>query len=71
MVTDPSVYHWTIADQTSPPHKIFDRHATLSSAQIINYRVTLDEKWLVLIGISGNTTNPSAFEVKGTMQFNV
>jgi clathrin heavy chain len=71
MVTDTSVYHWTIADQTSPPQKIFDRHATLSGAQIINYRVTLDEKWLALIGISGNTTNPSAFEVKGTMQFNV
>jgi len=37
MVTDTSVYHWTIADQTSPPQKIFDRHAMLSGAQIINY----------------------------------
>jgi hypothetical protein len=27
-----------------------------------------DEKWLVLIGISGNTTNPAAFKVKGAMQ---
>jgi len=68
MVTDTSVYHWTIADQTSPPQKIFDCHATLSGAQIINYRVTPDEKWLVLIGISSNTTNPSAFKVKGAMQ---
>ena len=67
MVTDTYVYHWTIADQTSPPQKIFDRHATLSGAQIINYRVTPDEKGLVLIGISGNTTNPSAFKVKGAM----
>ena len=48
MVTDTSVFHWTISDQTSPPQKIFDRHATLSGAQIINYRVTADEKWLVL-----------------------
>ncbi|CAK5273880.1 unnamed protein product [Mycena citricolor] len=68
MVTESSVFHWTIADPTSPPQKIFDRHPTLGGAQIINYRVTSDEKWLVLIGISGNTTNPSAFKVKGAMQ---
>jgi clathrin heavy chain len=68
MVTETSVYHWTIADQTSPPQKIFDRHPTLAGAQIINYRVTPDEKWLVLIGISGNSTNPSAFKIKGSMQ---
>ncbi|KAJ7221966.1 hypothetical protein B0H12DRAFT_1031353, partial [Mycena haematopus] len=40
-------------------------HPALNGAQIINYRVTPDEKWLVLVGISGNTTNPSA---KGAMQ---
>jgi len=68
MVTDTAVYHWTIADQTSPPQKVFDRHPTLTGAQIINYRVTPDEKWLVLVGIVGNTTNPSAFKVKGAMQ---
>ncbi|KAG2056844.1 clathrin heavy chain 1 [Suillus hirtellus] len=68
MVTDTAVYHWSISDQTSPPQKVFDRHATLTGAQIINYRVTPDEKWLVLIGITGNTTNPSAFKVKGAMQ---
>ena len=68
LVTETSVYHWTISDQTSPPQKIFDRHPTLAGAQIINYRVTSDEKWLVLIGISGNSTNPSAFKIKGSMQ---
>ena len=68
MVTDSAVYHWSIADQTSAPQKVFDRHPTLAGAQIINYRVTSDEKWLVLIGISGNSTNPSAFKVKGSMQ---
>ncbi|EIW79173.1 clathrin heavy chain 1 [Coniophora puteana RWD-64-598 SS2] len=68
MVTDTAVYHWSIADQTTAPTKIFDRHPTLSGAQIINYRVSPDEKWLVLIGIAGNTTNPSAFKVKGAMQ---
>ncbi|KAH8116430.1 clathrin heavy chain [Phellopilus nigrolimitatus] len=68
MVTDTAVFHWTIADQTSAPQKIFDRHATLAGAQIINYRMSGDEKWMVLIGIAGNTTNPSAFKVKGAMQ---
>ncbi|KAI0924037.1 hypothetical protein AcV5_009400 [Taiwanofungus camphoratus] len=68
MVTDTGVYHWTISDATSPPQKIFDRHPTLMGAQIINYRASADEKWLVLVGISGNTTNPSAFKVKGSIQ---
>jgi len=68
MVTETAVYHWSIADQTSPPQKVFERHPTLNATQIINYRVTPDEKWLVLIGISGNTTNPAAFKVKGNMQ---
>ncbi|KAK7679481.1 hypothetical protein QCA50_017535 [Cerrena zonata] len=68
IVTETSVYHWSAADSTSPPQKIFDRHPTLVGAQIINYRSSADEKWLVLIGISGNTTNPSAFKVKGAMQ---
>ncbi|KZT09895.1 clathrin heavy chain 1 [Laetiporus sulphureus 93-53] len=68
MVTDSAVYHWSMTDATSPPQKIFDRHPTLVGAQIINYRSSADEKWLVLIGISGNTTNPSAFKVKGSIQ---
>ncbi|TFK91724.1 clathrin heavy chain [Polyporus arcularius HHB13444] len=68
LVTETAVYHWSITDATSPPQKIFDRHPTLVGAQIINYRTTPDEKWLVLVGISGNTTNPSAFKVKGSIQ---
>ncbi|KAG7443630.1 clathrin heavy chain [Guyanagaster necrorhizus] len=68
MVTESSVFHWSIADQTSGPQKIFDRNPTLAGTQIINYRATPDDKWLVLVGISGNTTNPSAFRVKGSMQ---
>jgi hypothetical protein len=68
LVTDTSVYHWSITDATSPPQKVFDRHATLAGSQIINYRTSADEKWMVLIGISGNTSNPSAFKVKGAMQ---
>ena len=68
LVSETSVYHWSISDQTTAPQKVFDRHPTLAGAQIINYRVTPDEKWLVLVGISGNTTNPSAFKIKGAMQ---
>ncbi|KAI0321019.1 clathrin heavy chain 1 [Amylostereum chailletii] len=68
LVTDNPVFHWSVADQTSPPQKIFDRHATLAGSQIINYRVSGDEKWMVLIGIAGNTANPSAFKIKGAMQ---
>lgn len=68
LVTETAVFHWTISDPASPPQKIFDRHATLTGAQIINYRATPDEKWLVLVGISGNTTNPAVFKVKGAMQ---
>ncbi|KJA25685.1 hypothetical protein HYPSUDRAFT_37118 [Hypholoma sublateritium FD-334 SS-4] len=67
MVTETSVYHWTITDQTSPPHKVFDRHSSLTGAQIINYRVTPDEKWLVVVGISGNSA-PGAFKIKGAIQ---
>lgn len=68
IVTETAVFHWTMADGTSPPQKIFDRHPTLVGAQIINYRASADEKWLVLVGISGNPTNPSAFKIKGSMQ---
>ncbi|KIJ55342.1 hypothetical protein M422DRAFT_219983 [Sphaerobolus stellatus SS14] len=68
LVTESSVYHWTIADETSPPQKMFDRHASLTGAQIINYRITPDEKWFVVVGIAGNTTNPAAFKVRGAMQ---
>jgi len=68
LVSETSVYHWSIADPTSPPQKVFDRHASLAGAQIINYRITPDEKWMVLVGISGNTTNPAAFKIKGGVQ---
>ncbi|KAG0165695.1 hypothetical protein DFQ28_008457 [Apophysomyces sp. BC1034] len=51
LATDTAVYHWSI-EGDSPPVKVFDRHASLAGCQIINYRVSADEKWLVLIGIS-------------------
>lgn len=76
IVTETAVYHWIAYAPASAPNsptsetpvKVFDRHASLAGNQIINYRVTLDEKWLVLVGISSNTTNPAGFKVKGAMQ---
>ena len=76
IVTETAVYHWVAyAPASAPatvtsdsPVKVFDRHASLAGNQIINYRVTPDDKWYVLIGISSNTTNPAGFKVKGAMQ---
>ncbi|QIW98006.1 hypothetical protein AMS68_003524 [Peltaster fructicola] len=53
MVTDSAVYHWNIFDATQvAPQKMFERHASLAANQIINYRVSDDEKWMVVVGIS-------------------
>ncbi|KAG0004877.1 hypothetical protein BGZ79_007776 [Entomortierella chlamydospora] len=51
LVTSTAVYHWSM-EGDSQPVKVFDRHASLSGNQIINYRVNSDEKWMVLVGIS-------------------
>ena len=50
MVTGSAVFHWSMDGQDAPV-KIFDRHATLNDTQIINYKVSSSEKWMVLIGI--------------------
>lgn len=53
LVTDTSVYHWNIFDTSQvSPQKVFDRNQNLSGCQIINYRVSDDEKWMVIVGIS-------------------
>ncbi|KXS18347.1 clathrin heavy chain [Gonapodya prolifera JEL478] len=51
LVTEAAVYHWSV-EGDSAPIKMFDRHASLTGSQIINYRVNGDEKWLLLVGIS-------------------
>jgi len=50
LVTGNAVYHWSMEGQ-SEPVKVFDRHPTLNDTQIINYKTSPDEKWMVLIGI--------------------
>lgn len=68
MVTHSAVYHWSVTDPTSPPQKIFDLSPAFASAQIINYLVSPDENWLLLICISDTAADPSAFKVTGFMQ---
>ncbi|EMC91254.1 hypothetical protein BAUCODRAFT_39406 [Baudoinia panamericana UAMH 10762] len=52
LVTDTAVYHWNIFDPAQAmPQKVFERNANLQGCQIINYRVSDDEKWMVVVGI--------------------
>jgi len=64
LVTATSAYHWSI-EGTSAPAKVFDRHAALGEGtQIINYQVSPDEKWCLLMGISQG----GGGAIKGDMQ---
>ncbi|WZZ62842.1 hypothetical protein YC2023_062949 [Brassica napus] len=66
LVTQNSVYHWSI-EGDSEPVKMFDRATKLENNQIINYKCSPNEKWLVLIGIApGPPERPQL--VKGNMQ---
>ena len=51
IVTPTSVYHWSM-DGGEEPTKQFDRHASITGGQIINYQASADGKWYVLVGIS-------------------
>lgn len=51
------------AGQTEPM-KVFDRHATLNDTQIINYKTSPDEKWMVLIGIKSEVRPSFAFFIE-------
>jgi clathrin heavy chain len=49
LVTISAVFHWCIKGDTIPI-KIFDRHKSLNSYTIVDYRTDQSLKWLVLIG---------------------
>ncbi|KAF4350817.1 hypothetical protein G4B88_002146 [Cannabis sativa] len=66
LVTQTSVYHWSIEGETEPV-KMFERTANLANNQIINYRCDPTEKWLVLIGIAPGAPERQNL-VKGNMQ---
>ncbi|CAK5085762.1 unnamed protein product [Meloidogyne enterolobii] len=61
-VTDVSVYHWTLSGDAAPA-KVFDRHSTLQSTEIISYRSNADGKFLLLVGISSKDSR-----IVGAMQ---
>jgi clathrin heavy chain len=51
LVTPSAVYHWSIEGESAPV-KLFDRHQSLAEGvQIINYQVSSDKKWCLLMGI--------------------
>ncbi|KAG5239975.1 clathrin heavy chain family protein [Salix suchowensis] len=66
LVTQTSVYHWSI-EGDSEPVKMFERTANLQSNQIINYKCDPSVKWLVLIGIAPGSPERQQL-VKGNMQ---
>jgi clathrin heavy chain len=64
LVTGTAVYHWAL-EGPGAPSKMFDRHASLGpNTQIINYKVSPDNKWCVLGGISAGAGGA----VNGNMQ---
>lgn len=52
LITEKSVYHWSLEGSDASPTKVFDRHQNLDGNQIINYRVNKAANWMILIGIS-------------------
>ena len=64
LVTATSVFHWSI-EGDSQPAKVFDRNEGLRDGhQIINYQVSNDGKWCLLVGISAGANGA----INGTMQ---
>ena len=63
IVTQTSVFHWSIEGESNP-RKVMDRHPNLAQCQIINYRVSPDQKWCMLIGLGKGAEN----SIAGTIQ---
>ncbi|KMS93732.1 hypothetical protein BVRB_028520, partial [Beta vulgaris subsp. vulgaris] len=55
IVTEKTVYHWSMAGDASPV-RIFDRAAHDGAVQILNYKASSDEKWLILGGLAAKPT---------------
>lgn len=68
LVTATSVFHWSIEGETAPV-KVFDRNAgMLDGTQVINYQVSQDGKWCLLVAISAGPAGPSGPTINGNMQ---
>ena len=63
IVTQAGIFHWSIEGE-STPKKIFDRLPDLASSQIINYRVSSNGKWCLLIGIKKGANNSIAGDIQ-------
>ena len=62
IVTETTIYHWTVEGEDGPA-RVFERHASMQGAQIINYRTDAAGKWFLFIGITAQ-----AGRVVGAMQ---
>ncbi|CAL8108322.1 unnamed protein product [Orchesella dallaii] len=62
LVTEKAVFHWSMEGEDKPK-KMFDRHSSLASTQIINYRTDSKQEWLLLVAISAQSNR-----VVGAMQ---
>lgn len=51
IVTQDQVYHWSLEGQ-GDPQRVFDRVASQTPVQIINYQVSNDGKWCMLNGLT-------------------
>ena len=63
IITHTSVFHWCIEGESNP-RKIMDRHPNLAQCQIINYSVSPDQKWCMIVGIGKGAEN----SIAGTIQ---
>eukprot|EP00475_Leptophrys_vorax_P023365 TRINITY_DN31984_c0_g1_i1.p1 TRINITY_DN31984_c0_g1~~TRINITY_DN31984_c0_g1_i1.p1 ORF type:complete len:1710 (+),score=512.71 TRINITY_DN31984_c0_g1_i1:70-5199(+) len=52
IVTEQSVYHWSMDSGADEPTKMFDRSAYEGAVQILEYEASTDGKWLILQGIA-------------------
>eukprot|EP01091_Cochliopodium_minus_P018741 TRINITY_DN767_c0_g3_i2.p1 TRINITY_DN767_c0_g3~~TRINITY_DN767_c0_g3_i2.p1 ORF type:complete len:1748 (-),score=554.20 TRINITY_DN767_c0_g3_i2:55-5298(-) len=62
LVTPTQVYHWSMEPNVQP-QKMFDRHASLSGCDIVNYRTDEAQKWLLLSGYAARNN-----QIAGQMQ---
>lgn len=68
LVTATSVFHWSIEGE-APPVKIFDRgQGLLEGSQVINYQVSADGQWCLLVAISAGAPGPAGPTINGNMQ---
>jgi clathrin heavy chain len=62
-ITANAVFHWNALQATAQPRKVFDRHASLLDCQVINYQVSQDSQWSLVVGIK-----KGAEGIEGQMQ---